>query len=132
VDGFRPDQWPRFVRFPTFSRDWDRLGFDDAALRNLELEILRDPTRAPVISGTGGLRKLRIADPKSGRGKSGAFRVCYADFPEFGTVALIVIFGKNEKHNLTKADCNAIAAVIRAYREELRRESLQGRNPEQP
>jgi hypothetical protein len=81
---FRPEDWPRFVRFPAFVRDWDRLGLGDAALRALELDILRDPDRAPVIRGTGGLRKLRFTEPRSGRGKRGAYRVCYALFPEFG------------------------------------------------
>jgi hypothetical protein len=80
------------------------------------------PSRPPVIQGTGGLRKIRFTEPGSGRGKSGAYRVCYAYFPEFGTVALVVIFGKNEKDNLTKADRNAISAVIARYRAELERE----------
>jgi hypothetical protein len=48
-------------------------------------------------------------------------------FPEFGTVALAVVFGKNEKDNLTTADRNAIAAIIRAYRAELEREFRRGR-----
>ena len=123
MEPFRPEEWPRFVRFPAFTRDWERLGPDDAALRALELEILADPGRPPVIRGTGGLRKLRFTEPGSGRGKSGAYRACYVGFPEFGTVALVVVFGKNEKDDLTRADRNAIAAVIRAYRAELERES---------
>ena len=58
VESFKPEEWPRFVRFPAFTREWERLGLDDSALQALEAEILRDPTRAPVIRGTGGLRKL--------------------------------------------------------------------------
>ena len=56
------------------------------------------------------------------RGKSGAFRVCYVYFPEFGPIALVVIFGKTEKDNLNRADCRAISAVIEAYRNELEKE----------
>ena len=122
MDPFKPEEWLRFVRFPAFTRDWERLGLDDAALCALEIEILKDPGHAPVIRGTGGLRKLRFAGPGSGRGKSGACRVCYVAFPEFGTVALVVAFGKNEKADLTPADRNAIAALINAYRAELERE----------
>ena len=122
MDPFKPEEWLRFVRFPAFTRDWERLGLDDTALQALETEILRDPTRPPVIRGTGGLRKIRFAAPGSGRGRSGAYRVCYVDFPEFGTVALVVVFGKNEKDNLTPADRKAIAAAIQAYRAELERE----------
>lgn len=129
MDRFQPEQWPRFVRFPAFTRDWRRLGLDDDALQALEIEILNDPGKPPVIPGTGGLRKIRFSEPRSGRGKSGAYRVCYATFPEFGTVALVVIFGKAEKDNLTKADRNAIAQVIAEYREELEREFRRRRSP---
>lgn len=122
VESFKPEEWPRFVRFPAFTREWERLGLDDSALQALEAEILRGPTRAPVIRGTGGLRKLRFAAPGSGRGRSGAFRVCYVDFPEFGTMALVVVFGKNEKVDLTPADRKAIASALQAYRAELERE----------
>jgi len=122
VEPFDPDKWPRFVRFPSFTRDWERLGLDDADLRSLELEILRDPIRSPVIRGTGGLRKLRFSGRRTASGKSGAYRICYVYYPEFGTVALAVIFGKSEKDNLNHADRRAISAVVAAYRIELERE----------
>jgi hypothetical protein len=80
-----------------------------------------------VIRGTGGLRKLRFAVPGSGRGRRGAYRVCYVDFPEFGTVTLVVVFGKNEKVDLTPTDRKAIAAALQAYRAELEREFGGGR-----
>ncbi len=74
-----------------------------------------------------GCGRSGSSSPGAGRGKSGAYRVCYAVFPEFGTVALAVVFGKNEKDTLTAADRKAIAEVLRAYRDELERESGQGR-----
>ncbi len=122
MEPFKPGNWLRFVRFSAFTRDWEHFGLTDAALRAVEVEILKDPTRSPILRGTGGLRKLRFVEPGAARGNSGAFRVCYAVFPEFGTVALAVVFGKNEKDNLTTADRNAVAAIVRAYRSELERE----------
>jgi hypothetical protein len=130
MEPFKPEDWLRFVRFPAFTRDWERFGLSDADLRALEAAILKDPTRAPVVRGTGGLRKLRFAKPGAARGKSGAFRICYAVFPDFGTVDLVVVFGKNEKEDLTTADRNAVAAVIRAYRAELEREFHRGQGQE--
>ncbi len=127
MDPFDPEKWPRFVWFPAFLRDWERLGLDGEDLRSLELKILEEPTRAPVIKGTGGLRKLRFSGRKSPRGKSGANRVCYVHFPEFGTIALAVVFGKNEKDDLSPVDRRTIAAIIRAYREELETEFSRGR-----
>jgi mRNA-degrading endonuclease RelE of RelBE toxin-antitoxin system len=122
VEAFRPEDWPRFVRFPAFSRDWERLGLDDTALRDLESEILKGPDRTPVIQGTGGLRKIRFTEPGSGRGKRGAYRICYVVFPEFGTIALVAVFGKTEKSDLTQTDRRTIAAMIKNYRAELERE----------
>ena len=71
MDSFDPRKWPKFVWFPSFVRDWERLGLDAEDLRSLENEILKDPSRSPVIKGTGGLRKLRFSGRKSTRGKSG-------------------------------------------------------------
>lgn len=122
VHPFDREKWPRFVRFPSFTRDWERLGLDDADLRSLEIEILKDPTRAPVIRGTGGLRKIRFSGFRAARGKSGAYRICYVYLPDFGTVALVVIFAKSEQDDLNRADCHAISGVIELYRNELERE----------
>jgi hypothetical protein len=55
-----PSQLFRFVHFPQFLRDWERLKLDDAALQALEQELLGAPDKAPVIKGTGGLRKQRF------------------------------------------------------------------------
>ena len=131
MDPFDPEKWPRFVRFPSFTRDWERHGLDDADLRFLELEVLKDPTRAPVIQGTGGLRKIRFAGLRAARGKRGAYRICFVHLPEFGTIASAVIFGKREKDNLNRADRHAISAVVEAYRKELEREFGWRQPPEQ-
>lgn len=48
---------------------------DDESLRTLQNLLLEKPERGPVIAGTGGLRKLRLALP--GRGKRGGARVIY-------------------------------------------------------
>ena len=113
----------RFVQFPSFLRDWHRLGLDDEALRALERELIDSPDAAPVIEHAGGLRKLRFVPPGTARGKRGAYRVCYADFPAFGTVALFVAFGKNERADLAPAEARAVARALKAFEAELRRQS---------
>ncbi len=127
MDPFDPDKWPRFVWFPSFLRDWERLGLDSEDLRSLELEILKEPARGPVVKGAGGLRKLRFSGRKSTRGKSGSNRICYVHFPEFGTIALVVVFGKKESDDLSPVDLRTISAIIRVYREELRTEFSRGK-----
>jgi hypothetical protein len=112
----------RFVHFPTFLRDWRRLRLGDEALQALERELIDSPDKAPVIEGTGGLRKMRFAPPDSGGGKRGAYRVCYAYFPAYGTVALFVAFGKHERIDLSPAEARAAAKALKAFENELRRE----------
>jgi hypothetical protein len=112
----------RFVHFPAFSRDWRRLRLGDEALRALENELIESPDRGPVLEHTGGLRKLRFSPPGSGRGKSGAYRICYAFFPSYGTIALFVVFGKQERPDLTMAEARAIAKALNEFETELRRQ----------
>ena len=110
-----------FVQFPSFLRDWHRLGLGDEALRALEKELIDAPGKAPDIKHTGGLRKIRFSPPGSGRGKRGSYRVCFAYFPSFGTVALFVAFGKNERSDLSPNEARAIAQALKRFEDELRR-----------
>ena len=63
-----------FIQTREFSRNWDELGFDDEDLRMLELDIMNNPQKYPVMKGTGGLRKARIS--LDNKGKSKGARVC--------------------------------------------------------
>src|SRR5262249_17289118 len=78
MDEFDPTDWPEFIELPGFTRAWVALGLYGGDLRALQAAILNGPERHPVVSGTGGLRKLRFARPGERRGKSGAHRVSYA------------------------------------------------------
>ena len=95
-----------FIQTDEFVKNWERLGLTDDDMRRLELEILKNPKIGSVIRGTGGLRKLRFSFEN--KGKSGSTRICYVDFLLLETVYLITIYPKNEKDNLTKAECNNI------------------------
>jgi hypothetical protein len=74
------------------------------------LEILNKPGAGIIMSGTGGLRKIRFAFEN--RGKSGSVRVCYVDFMKQETVYLITVFSKKEQENLTRTQKNEIKKVI--------------------
>ncbi len=88
----------------------------------LEQELIESPDLAPIIERTGRLRKLRFTPPGSRRGKSGAYRVCYAHFPAYGTIALFVVFGKNERADVTAAEARAIAKALKEFESQLRRD----------
>jgi hypothetical protein len=87
-----------FVHTRVFDRLWSAIGCDDDDLAVLQKLISDDPQGPPVIQGTGGIRKIRIA--LAGRGKSGGARVLYIDFVIKGVVGLLVVYPKNEKENI--------------------------------
>ncbi|MBV9287841.1 MAG: type II toxin-antitoxin system RelE/ParE family toxin [Hyphomicrobiales bacterium] len=66
--------------------------------------LANNPTAGDLISGTGGVRKLRWG--REGRGKRGGARVIYfyhsADVPLFALTA----YAKNERADLTQKDRN--------------------------
>ena len=99
-----------FIQTSEFLKNWERLGLTDDDLRKLELEILKNPKVGAVIRGTGKLRKMRFAF--KGEGKSGSVRICYVDFTAYNTVYLITVYPKNEKDNLTQAECKNIHKMI--------------------
>ena len=68
------------------------------------------PTAGDLIEGTGGVRKLRWA--RDGRGKSGGVRVIYYFHSEAMPLYLLTMFAKNERANLSKAERNALAALV--------------------
>ena len=64
------------------------------------LEFLaRRPRAGRLIQGTGGLRKVRLAQP--GRGKSGSTRVIYYYHNEYKPILLLLIYAKTKQENLS-------------------------------
>ena len=76
---------------------------------------MANPQAGQPMRGTNGLRKLRYAPRSWGMGKSGAMRVCYVSFPRLAHVLLVDLYAKNDKANLTAAQCNTFAQYIREY-----------------
>jgi hypothetical protein len=122
VSVFEQAEWPKFVELPGFTRAWMSLGLGDDELRSLQAAILGRPLDHPVIAGTGGLRKIRFARPGRGRGKSGAYRACYACFLDNGVVVLAMVYGKSEQADLTGEQRRSIAAVLSSIHKQLTRD----------
>jgi hypothetical protein len=119
---FDPEDWPQFIELLGFTRAWASLGLGDDDLKALQTAILDGPTRYPVVSSTGGLRKIRFARPGEGRGKSGAYRACFACFLDNGVVVLAMVYGKGEQTDLTMAQRKNIAAALQVISEQLKGE----------
>ncbi len=65
------------------------------------------PAAGDIIQGAGGIRKLRWS--AQGKGKSGGVRVIYYHHNQSMPLFLLTLFGKGEKANLTKTECNDLA-----------------------
>ena len=112
----RPEDWLHFVHFPYFIARWRELRFSDDDLRVLETLIMAAPTRAPVVQGTGGLRKIRFARSNTNRGSSGGARIGYAYIPEFDAVGIFAVFAKDQQDNFTNEQKGAIREGIRKFK----------------
>ena len=80
--------------------------------------IARNPKEGDVISGTGGVRKLRFAI--QGKGKRGGVRVIYYYYDDRNPVLLFTVFGKNEKSDLTKKEKNILYGIVQDIKEEMK------------
>jgi len=106
------------VELPEFIKCAKKLGLSEEEREAIVDLIASDPMIGDEISGTGGMRKLRIAG--KGKGKSGGYRAITffsgVDVPVF----LITIYGKSQKENITDAEKNVMkslaSAIIESYR----------------
>jgi hypothetical protein len=69
------------------------------------------------MKGCGGLRKIRVADPKRKKGKRGGARVIYLHIPEVDWIYLFDVYGKHEREDLTsdqEKELKQLAEQLRA------------------
>lgn len=108
-----------FIEVPLFSKRWKEIGLDDDDLLALQIILLKDPESGPVMSGTGGIRKVRF--PLEHRGKRGSVRVCYTDFEEYEVTYLITAFTKDEQSNLSSEEKNVLKKLVKSLKDEAKR-----------
>ena len=102
-----------FIELPAFERHRAEY-LDDAAFGQLQLELMRNPRAGEVIEGTGGLCKMRIADPRRGKGKRGGLRVIYYWWNAGLQFWLFTLYDKDEMVDLTPQQRKALKAMINA------------------
>ena len=98
---------------PTFSRQAERL-FDEHEKHELISFLAANPLAGDVIPDTGGVRKLRFA--ASGKGKRGGARVIYYFLDVSIPLYALLVYGKNEKADLTPEDKRAASALVEAIK----------------
>jgi hypothetical protein len=92
--------WFEFIETLGFSKKLDQITGPET-LRAIQSDLIENPERWPVMRGTNGARKGRVADPSSPRGKSGSFRYYYLYLAHRGRVYLLAIFSKGEASDLS-------------------------------
>ena len=102
-----------FVELPAFERR--RADYlDDDAFRRLEDLLMKHPEAGDPMPDTGGLRKLRFADARRGKGKRGGLRVIYYWWDAGFQFWLFTLFDKDEMVDLTPQQRKALKGMIKA------------------
>ena len=85
----------------------------DSDFRKLQELLMENPNAGPVIEGTGGLRKVRLADTRRGKGKRGGVRVIYYWCLGASQFWLFTLYDKDEVSDLTKAQKKALKLMLK-------------------
>jgi hypothetical protein len=117
-----PEDVLDFIETRQFTRRWQRLGLnDEEQLCTLQLLIAAAPKDGSVVKGTNGIRKIRYSPPGWNIGKSGALRVLYVYFEEFGFVLLLLVYDKSEIDDISDAVKTELNRLTAQAEVELRR-----------
>jgi mRNA-degrading endonuclease RelE of RelBE toxin-antitoxin system len=101
-----------FVELPAFARH--RADYlDDDGFRALQQSMLKNPDAGDVIEGAGGLRKLRHADPRRGKGKRGGLRVIYYWWDGGRQFWLFTLYDKDEMEDLSADEKKLLKAMLK-------------------
>ena len=75
--------------------------------------LMKNPEAGDVIEGTGGLRKVRYADEKRGKGKRGGLRVIYYWWLSGKQFWLFTVYNKDEMDDLTAAQRKTLKELLK-------------------
>ncbi len=102
---------------PCFTRTCERAArkpLPEESRRDPETSIVSAPGAAPIVRGTGGIRKLRWAG--SGRGKRGGIRAIRSCHAGAEAVYLLAAYAKADRDDLTPADRRALSRLVAAIK----------------
>ncbi|KGE66272.1 MULTISPECIES: toxin [Pseudomonas] len=80
--------------------------------RAFQQMLLNDPEAGVVIAHTGGLRKIRLGDPKRNKGKRGGIRVIYYYWHTGTQFWLFTVYDKDELDDLSNDQRKALKAAL--------------------
>lgn len=98
------------AELPEFIRAADKLLMDAERLDIIRY-LAEHPKTGDLMEGTGGVRKLRWG--RGGKGKSGGVRVIYYFHDDEMPLYLLALFAKSDQANLSKAERNELAGLVK-------------------
>lgn len=101
-----------FVELPAFER-YRQQYLSDEAYRVLQADMLKSPEAGDVISGTGGLRKLRHGDTNRSKGKRGGLRIIYFWWEVRRQFWLFTLYDKDEMADLSPKERAALKVMLK-------------------
>lgn len=101
-----------FVELPAFSR-YRADYLTDEGFRALQDALLANPEAGEVIEGTGGLRKVRHADARRGKGKRGGLRVIYFWWKAGAQFWLYTLYNKDSMDDLSPRERAALKDMLK-------------------
>lgn len=101
-----------FIELPPFERHRQSY-LSDASYREFQIVLMENPEAGDVIEGTGGLRKIRHADEKRGKGKRGGLRVIYYWWLSGKQFWLFTVYNKDEMDDLSAAQKKILKDLLK-------------------
>ena len=100
-----------FLETSAFSKRLIQYLTDDE-FRELQNHLRLNPEAGDIIPGAGGIRKLRWADRRRGKGRRGGLRVIYYYYASEFQIWFITLYDKNEAKDLSTQKKKIMKAFI--------------------
>ncbi len=110
-----------FMELPAFAR-YRADYLTDESFRALQNALLENPEAGDVIEGTGGMRKVRHADARRGKGKRGGLRVIYFWWKAGEQFWLYAMHDKDATNDLTAKERATLKGMLKR--------EIEGRKPQ--
>ena len=81
----------------------------------LQNHLIEHPDDGDIITGTGGIRKIRWG--AKGKGKRGGVRIIYFWRTSMSHIYLLGIYGKNEATNLTPKEKEYLRKLVEVWKQ---------------
>lgn len=102
-----------FIELPAFARYRSQY-LDDEGFLALQQRLLEHPVQGDVIMGTGGLRKMRFADTRRGKGTRGGLRIIYYWWQGGRQFWLFTLYDKDESDDLSAHERAILKQLLHA------------------